>query len=200
MKQRELVITAHRYKQLCCNVIRYVGIFPWCEEVLWISVLWGMYCQKAGTELCHCRTKRCCIFVYFDIECVLFFFCQEIAVLKGRNWALKGTLLMIATLKSSPEGDLFGRKKILLFINVSLPIVKIPCSSPRPSLQYIIYKSNSLSPFFSGFCTLSCSSTMMAQTTVYLTKRRKTNWKSNLTSHFTSTSGGSVGCFLSHCS
>lgn len=41
---------------------------------------------------------------------------------------------------------------------------------------------------------------MMAQKTVYLSQRRKANCKSNLTSPFTSTSGGSIRCFISPCS
>lgn len=96
---------------------------------------------------------------------------------------------MIAMLKSSPEGDLFGR-------NRSHPLsvfLKIPRCSRRP----IIYKSNSPSAFLSGFCTVSCSSTMTAQTTVYLSLQRTTNCKSNLTSPFTSTSGETIRCFLS---
>lgn len=104
---------------------------------------------------------------------------------------------MIAMLKSSPEGDLFGRNRSCSFINVSFPVLNIPSSSLRPSLQDIIYKSNSLTSCLSGFCTVSCSSTMMAQTTVYSSQRKKTNCGSNLTSPFTFTSGGSIRCFLS---
>lgn len=57
------------------------------RDILWISVLRGMHCQKVSTELGHCRTERRCIVVVFDIEWVspFFFFRQEIAVLKGRS-------------------------------------------------------------------------------------------------------------------
>lgn len=131
------------------------------------------------------EASHCCL----TLNVFLPFFCQEIAVSKGRSWALKETLLMIATLKSSPEGDLFGR-------NRSRPLsmfLKIPRCSCRP----IIYKSNSPSAFLSGFCTVSCSSTMTAQTTVYLSRQRTTNCKSNLTSPFTSISGETIRYFLS---
>lgn len=98
---------------------------------------------------------------------------------------------MIATLKSSPEGDLFGRNRSLSLYQCLCPCCEIPpLFSKDPSLQDIIYKSHSLSPFFSGFCTSSCSSTMTAQKTVYLSQRRITNYESNLTLPFTSTSGG----------
>lgn len=166
-------------------------ILPWL--VLWISMLRVMHCQKTKPELGHCRTKSYCI-LFFDIECVSFF-CQEIAVLKGRNWVLKGRLLMIAMLKSSPEGDLFGRNRSFFFINASLQVLKIPSSSLRTSPQDIIYKLNSTSSSFSDFCTVNCSSTMMVQTTVYLSRRKTTNCRSNLTSPFTSTSGGGYQMF-----
>lgn len=55
-------------------------------------MLRGMHCQKAKTEVGHCRTKRRCIVVVFDIECASlgFFFLSGNRCVKGEELSLKG--------------------------------------------------------------------------------------------------------------
>lgn len=144
-------------------------------------------------EAMHC----CGVWHWMGFSSFFFFFRQEIAVLKGRSWALKATLLMIATLKSSPEGDLFGRNRSCSSSMFLSQFWKYPALLPDPVCRTLFISLTCHLFSLSGFCTASCLSTMMAQTTVYLSQQRKTNCKSNLTSPFTSTSGGGIRCFLS---
>lgn len=56
-------------------------------------MLRGMHCQKAKTELGHCRTERRCIVELFDTEyvsLVCLFFLSGNRCVKGEELSLKG--------------------------------------------------------------------------------------------------------------
>lgn len=133
------------YKEWCCSLKNILSLhFPMIRETFY-----GFLCSEActvrkfqqnqvtaeprGDALLWCLTLN---------GFLLFFLPSGNRCVKGEELSLKGDTVNDCHAEIISRRGFVRQKQILLFINVSLPVLKISCSSPRPSLQDIIYKSN----------------------------------------------------------